>query len=126
MFPCVHSIVRLNDVGLNPHWPTRLLIKGNARRHLVRRLVKPGRIPGHLPPGPVKQQDGFVSCACDVPSLASIQIATSTWYKLARKEWQSITGNVSRNALSIVPRFKWAPAVGPLALPDIGASSHSV
>ena len=50
--PCVAGIARIDDSGLNPHWPVRLYLRSNARRHLVRQLVRPCKVPGVLPCGP--------------------------------------------------------------------------
>ena len=37
----VVGVQRLQDGGMNPHWASRLLIRGDARRYAVRKLVKP-------------------------------------------------------------------------------------
>ena len=48
----VVGVQRLQDGNLNPHWVTRLLIRGDARRLPVRKLVKAPMVPGFLPKGP--------------------------------------------------------------------------
>jgi hypothetical protein len=51
-----HAVVgaqRIQDGGLNPHWVTRLLMRGDARRLAVRKLVRAEKVPGFLPMGPV-------------------------------------------------------------------------
>ena len=47
-----HAVVgvqRLADASLSPHFAVRLLIRGDARRAMVRKLVRPPRVPGRLP-----------------------------------------------------------------------------
>ena len=51
--PCVAGVARVDDAGLNPHWPARIYLRSDARRHLVRQLVRPRKIPGQLPDGPL-------------------------------------------------------------------------
>ena len=50
--PAVAGVQRLEDGGLYPHFPTRLLVEGDALRYMIRRLNKPVKVPGHLPVGP--------------------------------------------------------------------------
>ena len=50
--PAIAGVQRLEDAGLFPHFPARLLIKGNALRYQVRKLLKPPKVPGYLPAGP--------------------------------------------------------------------------
>ena len=40
----VVGIARIADAGVFPHWPSRLVLRGNARRSLVRKQVKPPKI----------------------------------------------------------------------------------
>jgi len=42
----VFGVQRLQDGGLCPHWATRLLIRGDAKRHAVRKLVRPAKVEG--------------------------------------------------------------------------------
>ena len=46
------GVQRLENGGLFPHFPTRLLVKGGALRYFVRKLIKPGEVLGYLPAGP--------------------------------------------------------------------------
>ena len=48
----VVGIQRTEDAGVCPHFPSRLLLRGDARRHLVRQLVRPELVPATLPQGP--------------------------------------------------------------------------
>ncbi len=47
------GIQRIEDAGFSLHWPSRLLMKGGARRRLVRQIKKPKVIPAQLPFGPL-------------------------------------------------------------------------
>ena len=48
----VHGVQVINDTGINPHCPVRLLLHASAARRFRRRLVRPPNIPGRLPLGP--------------------------------------------------------------------------
>ena len=50
--PAIAGVQRLEDAGLFPHFPARLLIRSNALRYQVRKLLKPPMVPGYLPAGP--------------------------------------------------------------------------
>ena len=50
----IHGVQRIEDGGLNPHWPSRLLLRGDAKRHMVRKLITPEKIDAVLPHGPQK------------------------------------------------------------------------
>ena len=49
----VLGVSRIDDGGFTPHFPTRLYLAGDARRKAVRRLVRPRRVDGELPAGPL-------------------------------------------------------------------------
>eukprot|EP00973_Karenia_brevis_P049708 6901693-Karenia_brevis.AAC.1 len=38
--PSVAGIYRIDDSGYDPHWPVRLLIRGDARRTMTRQLIR--------------------------------------------------------------------------------------
>ena len=53
-----HAVVgvqRLEDGGMNPHWASRLLLRGDARRFAIRRLVRPPKVNDFLHVGPQPQ-----------------------------------------------------------------------
>ena len=58
MSEAVAGIARIEDAALYPHHPVRLLIKSDARMFLTRQLVKPERVPGSLPCGPLPRPVG--------------------------------------------------------------------
>ena len=110
----VHAVAggqRIEDAGLHPHWPVRLLLRGDARRYLVRRLVRPQLIPAVLPHGPLHLPrpvfpDGVVATS------AGVEAATLQWLAAARTEWKALLGTLKDFE---APRFKWAPAQSPRA-----------
>ena len=111
----VVAIQRLDDAGLFPHFPVRMLIKGNARRFMVRKLIKPPLVPGALPHGPSPPPKSFASVH-DLAQRDQLDLATILWLEGAREEWSSVAG------LSLgfkEPQLKWRPAV-PKSQPTIG------
>jgi len=53
----VAGVARMNDAGTNPHWPSRLFLRSQAQRHLTRQLVRPAKVNGALPYGPLPNPD---------------------------------------------------------------------
>ena len=45
--------MRIADGGCCPHWPARLYLDGALRHKAVRRLIRPDKVPGAHPPGPI-------------------------------------------------------------------------
>ena len=114
----VMGIQRIKDAGLQPHFPVRLLIKGNARRIAVRKLVKAPKVHGILPSAPANDK----RCYQEVTMLAAagkVTEAIRKWYELARKDWSDITG---RDLQHKEPKFVWGSAVGRIADPYAGAN----
>jgi hypothetical protein len=48
----VVAVQRIDDAGLSPHWPSRLVLRSDMQRMRVREIVRPPRTPGVLPDGP--------------------------------------------------------------------------
>ena len=46
------GIQRIEDGGLSPHWPSTLLVRGDARRLKARQLVRAKKVPAILPHSP--------------------------------------------------------------------------
>ena len=118
----VAGVQRLEDGGMNPHWPTRLIIRGDARRFAIRKLIRPPKVEGILPFGP----SGSDPCYDHVTATAAlgthIDKAMVDWYSLARQEWASLTGT----DLSFCnARFKWAPAIAKKSSPWAGSTAIS-
>ena len=114
----VKGIQRIKGAGLQPHFPVRIFISGNARRLAVRKLVKAQRVHGTLPHGPANKPADF-SGVHDAARKGDVTQAMTRWYKLARAEWSSLTG---RNLEHRRHRFAWASAVGRVADPNAGTS----
>ena len=113
----------LDDAGLSPHHPCRLIIRGDARRHAVRRLVKPMHISGVLPFGPAPLPPCYADVheACKDDQLSDG--AMNLWYVKARQEWAAITGAPDRARKT---RFVWSPVAGKCASPFTGATTPSI
>ena len=86
----VQGVQRLEDGGLFPHYPSRLVLKENALRYLLRRLERPTKVLGHIlagPPCPPPSYDQVHACIQRDASKAF-----GTWYALARSEFADLTG----------------------------------
>ena len=85
----IKGIQRIKDAGLQPHYPVRLLLEGNARRIAVRKLVKAPKVFWVLPKGsPCEPRDyAAVSAAAKAKRITD---AVTQWYTLARQEWSDI------------------------------------
>jgi hypothetical protein len=118
----VAGIQRVDDAGLNPHWPCRLLIRGDARSCRVRQLVRPLPVPGVLPHGPLPDP-GQTRQLWPTVDESEIEQAAGSWMAAARQEWASLLG--TQPALQ-PPRFRWQPAAGPLAAEFAGATAETV
>ncbi len=120
-----HAVVgvqRLEDGGFTPHWATRLLLRGDARRYAVRKLCKPPLVPGALPVGPQLRPPSYDEVRRLVDEGAADQ-AMVAWYANARLEWTALVGTDLRH---FSPRFKWLPAAGAIAKPWSGSTALSV
>ena len=120
-----HAVVgvqRLEDAGMSPHWASRLILRGDARRHMVRELVKPPRVDGALPQGPGAQPPSYEHVELLAACRGTLDMAMEAWYKAARAEWSSLAGQ----ALDYrKPRFRWVSAAGPTAKPRPGSPHAS-
>ena len=123
LVPAVAAVLRIDDAGLYPHWPARLVLSGDARRHWVRRLVRPPRIHATIPHGPLPEpQEVFHGGVAN--NSVSIADGAVQWLAAAQREWGSLTGaavGVQRSG----PEFKWKPAVGLLTRAQCVAISAS-
>ena len=114
----VKGVQRIKGAGLQPHFPVRLLLSGNARRLAVRKLVKAQRVHGTLPHGPLNRPAEFDEVS-DAAARGNVTEAMTKWYRLARLEWSSLTG---RNMEHRKHRFVWTSAAGRLADPNAGTT----
>ena len=102
-----HAVVgvqRVEDAGLSPHYPTRLLLRGDARRLVVRRLARPSKVPGVIPSGPQLPPPSYDQVGVDVVSASGIDAAFDQWYRLMRTELGSLLEGTLQYA---APHFKW-------------------
>ena len=121
--PAVVGVQRIADAGLCPHSPVRLLLRGDARRPMVRKLVRPPRINGVLPFGPTNDPDRCSSLRHAAPDGADLNIACVEWYAAARYEVGTLSGVIQNHHAAT---FKWSPAAGATAKRTLGASPLSV
>ena len=119
----VLTVQRITDAGLSPHSPVRLLLRGDARRPMVRRLVRPPRIEGALPHGPANDPDKYPKLRHAALDGSDINSACAEWYACARAEVASLTGLPQSHHAAT---FKWSPAAGAPAKRTLGATPLSV
>ena len=117
----VHAVVgvqRLEDGGLSPHWPSRLILRGDAKRFAIRKLVRPPKVTGILPHGPAWIEPSYSTVLEAAVHDKRIDEATVAWYTIARQEWSNLAGiDLAYKAA----RFKWAPAFAGTAIPWAGS-----
>ncbi|CAK0861050.1 unnamed protein product, partial [Prorocentrum cordatum] len=119
----VLGVGRIDDGGFTPHFPTRLYLAGDARRKAVRRLVRPRRVDGELPAGPLLDPAPGDWEADDIADVAQLAAAIDNWHRAARRTFSSFSG---LPAPWFRPRFRWEPAAGQLARRYAGASMVAV
>ena len=103
----VAGVQRIEGVGTQPHFPSRLLLRGDARRFMVRNLVRSKRVPPVLMHGPQPKPPSYenvLRLAGGVPLRTSssdidnktkedITTAISTWRATARSEFDTISSD---------------------------------
>ena len=118
----VVGVQRLQDAGNNPHWGSRLIVRGDARRHATRQLVRPAKVPAELPMGPATPSPSYE----DINRLAvmptSLGQAMDQWYSQARREFSAIAGEDLRHKPAV---FKWAQPFTKVMQPQAGSTSVS-
>ena len=73
----VAGVQRVEDGGCTPHWQSRLLLRGDARRIAARKLVKPPKVEATLPQGPQRPPPDYrpvLQLAADKQTLASAML----------------------------------------------------
>ena len=90
LIPAVQGVYLIGDAGYQPHYPVRLVLRGDGRRFLIRQLVRPKHIPGLLPFGPLPEPVHLPNLADVGQAALHIDDATESWYKAARAEWRSL------------------------------------
>ena len=101
----VAGVQRIEGVGMSPHFPVRLLLRGDARRFTVRTLVRPKRVPPILMHGPQPKPPSYhriSECAKSIPirldstvsnsaAKDKMSAATHDFVKLARSKFDTIS-----------------------------------
>ena len=94
---------------------------------MVRQMVRPKCVQAILPAGPLPLSSANVPTG--ISKIEDLNTSTLHWHRAARVEWRSLLGELDEFN---DPRFRWAPAPGPLAdkvpesirtLPRHGSSS---
>ncbi len=67
------------------------MIRGDAKRHAVRKLVRPKRVGAELPKGPSNQPPSY-DVAAALAHEGGLDQAICEWYTQARKEWSDLAG----------------------------------
>ena len=121
--PFVVGCIRLDDAGLHPHWPARLLMRGDGKRFAARKLHKPERVRGIPPAGPLPDPGNCDDCRPLSVDTICINDAVDSWLVKAHAEWSSLSGTTTAPSK---PRFKWAQAGGCKAEQEAGACRTSI
>ena len=85
------------------HFPTGLLVKGDALTYLARKLAESTKVPGYLLAGPPSEPP---SCR-DAHIASDPSAAMLEWYKQARVEFSDLTGMQCAHKS---PKFSWRRA----------------
>ena len=117
----VVGIQQLTDVGIEPHTPSRLILRGDGRRPAVRSLKRPPKVPGDLPHGPAQPPPAYPRPDAD-EDCEKIAKAARAWHIAARKEASHLAG---KELKYFDPSFKWVSAAGEFASQHVGASYAS-
>ena len=117
----VAGIVRMTDGGNNPHYPARLLLRGDCKRKMVRTLNRPTKVPGVLPRGPLPKQGNW---EVDAEAERDADNAMKKWYGRARNCLRSLCVDGKPNKL-IVAETVWKPAIGKPAKQHAGSAWKS-
>ena len=117
----VVSTIRIEHGGCKPHWPCRLLLRGNARHKAARRLLRPDKVPADLPAGPLPQGREKWEHDDDMNSQ-QLGAAFRAWYQRSRVVWNALLGTTAEH---FDLKFRWEPATGRVACPHAGASPTS-
>ena len=119
----VAGVQRVEDGGCTPHWQSRLLLRGDARRIAVRKLVKPPKVEAALPQGPQRPPPDYRPVLQLAADKQTLDAAMLEWLRRTRLEWNELSGRED----SFRPaRFVWTSAAGQRAQQWVGASDISV
>ena len=90
-----HAVVgvqRIDDAGLHPHHPCRVLLRGDAKRKAVRKLTRAPKVHATLPHGPAPKPPYYDEILGLGGTSYQVARAMGKWYELARTEWTALAG----------------------------------
>ena len=82
----VAGVDRINNAELTPQSPARIYLKSNARRPLVRQLVRPRKVRAELAFGPGKEPSSYDSATPKTVEKHAINACLCNWFATARIE----------------------------------------
>ena len=123
--PFVHSVTALDYPGCSPHAPVRLLLRGDARRLAVRKIVRPARVAAVLQHGPQQDPSMLPKLYDEANAMRDTKAALAAWLTRADAEFALLGANRPMDG-HIPPRVVWACPLGITADPTPGADRISV
>jgi hypothetical protein len=127
LLPAVLGAQRVEEAELSPHSPARILLRVDARRAAVRRLVRPPHVHGSLPFGPLPEPPAFDVIGHDISAPADIDAAVAAWHLAVRQQLGSLLPRAPpATADNVRPYFRWEPALGRVARTALYATTLSV
>ena len=123
--PFVHSVTTLGFDGINPHAPVRLLLRGDARRLAVKKLVRPGKVAAVLQHGPTQNPELLPPLHDERSTHADTDAALRAWQDRADAEFAQLGASRPADGHK-PPRIVWACPLGPITDPSPGADQVSV
>ena len=105
LFHAVVAVQRVDGVGVHPHHPARLILRGDARRHAVRKICRAPKVLAVLQHGPLlpppcyqnvqhiigQVPERLYDIRGDAIAKHAIDAAALAWANNARIEWNSIS-----------------------------------
>ena len=85
MAPFVHSVTTLEYDGIKPRAPVRLLLRGDARRLAVKKLVRPGKVVAVRQHGPTQNPELLLPLLDDDSTHADAEAALQAWNNSRRR-----------------------------------------
>ena len=126
----VQACVRVDETGISPHSPSRLLIRPNCRYHMSRECVRPPEVPASLADGPrATGTDMSRLCQPCAANQIAIDRAAALWDDNALEQWKFVQPDkqdVSKPMRAASgPYFEWSYTVGPKASATVGHSKEA-
>ena len=93
-----HAVVgvqMVEDGGCIPHWQSRLLIRSDAHRLAVRKLVKPHKVAGVLPLGPQRPAPDYKELFV-LAAERTLDASMLEWLRASRLKKSELSGDSSK------------------------------